>query len=241
MRVPLLTAALCCLAGSMAAQDDLIVLRDGSELAVKVIQVDGRLVTYKERAKAKRELYQDLRDVYMIRYEKRGNIYITDDGKRITGENEKWDKSADRIYLVEGREIQAYNLSVRADRITYSLGSGKGLFKKKSSTYMSQSVSPQDVFMIKYADGTKDIITDITRKEEPAEEEQTVAEAQENERQVVFHNVKKGETLKSIAQRYDVSAKEIIEWNDLPKNTKPTARLQSGTQLMIYVEPTAEE
>lgn len=229
----LLVAALCCLAGNIAAQDDLIIMRNGYEMPVKVIQVDSRLVTYKEREKDEHTLSQDLRDVYMIRYEKRGNIYITDDCKRITGENDKWDKEADRIYLVEGKEIQAYNLSVRPDRISYTLESK---IKKKGTAWFS--LDPLDVFMIKYADGTKDIITDISRKEEPvAEEEPTVSEVKDNERQVVFHSVKKGETLNAIAKRYAVTTKELIEWNDLPKTTKASARLQSGTQLMLYVKP----
>lgn len=228
---------------TLSAQNDLIILRNGNEIPSKVIQVDAKSITYKESAKAKRELHQDLCDVYMIRYEKRGNIYITDEGKRITGENNKWEKGADRIYLVTGKEIQAFNLNVGVNEITYSLGIGKGPFRKKNSRYFSQSLSPQEVFMIKYADGTKDILTDIRRKTEPSgeENETSITEVDENERQVVFHNVKKGETLNTIAKRYDVTVKEIIDWNDLPKTAKATTRLQSGTQLMVYVKPTNKQ
>lgn len=240
----MLAAFLSCLAGNAFAQDDLILLRNGNEIASKVVKVDSKQVTYKENERDWHELHQDLKDVYMIRFEKRGNIYITADGKRVTGESDKWLKGADRIYLVSGKEIQAYDLRVGEDEITYALPSGSGLFKlafkKKADGIFS--LSPSEVFLIKYADGSKDIINDLSIREEPAKEEvdTLVSELKENERQVTFHNVKAGETLATIAKRYGVTAKELIEWNDLPKYTKATARLQSGTQLMIYVEPAKE-
>lgn len=224
------------------AQEDLILMRDGSELLAKVIQVDDKLVTYKENEKKnRRELYLDLKNVYMIRFKQRGNIYITAEGKRITGENDKWDKDADRIYLVAGREIQAYSLQIFEDRVVYSENK-----PSKKSAAIKSSISRDEVFMIKYKDGTRDILTNIQtmakEKEQPQEEEEEVAEEGEGkeELQVVFHNVKRGETLNAIAKRYGVGVKDIITWNDLPKKITANSRLQSDMQLMIYVKPSKQ-
>lgn len=97
--------------------------------------------------------------------------------------------------------------------------------------------------MIRYNDGTKDIITDITTPKPKIEEvaevvEDTVSAIKENELKVVFHNVKRSQTMAMIAKQYKVSVNDIITWNDLPKATKKTTKLKQGTQLMIYVKPT---
>lgn len=230
----MISAILLCASLPSVAQNDLIVLRNGTEIPSKVMYVDTKYVTYKENLRNKNETKQDLKEVYMIRFERRGNIYITEDCKRVTGENEKWEKNADRIYLVEGKEIQVTSLTVAEDEITYT-----PLGEKRTRGRGGQfGLTPSDVFMIKYSDGTKDIFTDLSVKEEPkAEEEPTVSEVKETERQVVFHNVKKGDTLSTIAKRYGVTANDLAEWNDLPKTVKTNTRLRVGAQLMIYVEP----
>lgn len=88
------------------------------------------------------------------------------------------------------------------------------------------------------------MLTDISlagkqEKVEPAaiEEKAETEKHEENELQVVFHRVIKGETLSSIAQKYDVAVTDIISWNDLPAKFKPTAKLQPDMQLMLYVKP----
>lgn len=231
--------------GNVAAfsQDDVIILRDGTEMPAKIIQVDSKKVTYREDDSKRSPLkYKILGDVYMVRFEKRGNVYITADGKRITGENEKWDKSTNRIYLVSGREILANSLKVTEDQILYTEKTqSKSVFKKVESQQFS--VKRSEVFMIAYSDGTRDIITDLSPKwktsQEMVDETAETAkqpESKEDEKQVIFHNVKKGDTLAAIAKRYGVEAGDIIGWNDLPKNTKPAARLRPEMQLMIYVE-----
>lgn len=236
----ILSAMLMCATNYVVAQNDLIVLRDGTEIASKVMQISVKEVSYKEKANDKQSQQIDLKDVYMVRFEKRGNIYITEDCKRITGENDKWNKDADRIYLTKGKEIQAFNLNVKENTITYTLTQkGKG---KKSNMIEVETISPAEVFMIKYSDGTKDIINDIqAQKEEEAKPETQTSPVKENEKKVIFHSVKKGETLASIAQRYAVTVAEIIEWNDLSKNTKANTRLQNGTQLMVYVKPSNDK
>lgn len=220
------------------AQEDLIIFRDGSEKSVKVIQVADKRITYKSSEKKNaQEMYADPRDIYMIHFKERGNVYITPEGKRVTGENQKTDKDADIIYLVDGKEIQAYNLQVLENIITYQEE------KPKKKHYSPLKTSNKDeVFMIKYKDGTKDMMTDISNGRHGTEEkehEDIVPEKQtkENEMQVIFHNVKKNETLAIISKRYNLKMADIIEWNDLPQNIKPNTRLQTGMQLMLYVKP----
>lgn len=234
------------------AQDDFLLYRNGSEKAVRIIMVSGSEVTYSEFAKGGPEQKESLRDIYMLHYGKRGNVYITDDGKRITGENQKYDKSADIIYLISGKEIQAYSLQILEDKILYEEKSKNNRFGKKASgnDAGAKMLDAGDVFLIKYKDGTKDIINDISREVMEAkerakrEEEERARQAQleeemkkANEKKVVFHNVKNGETLSIVANRYHVTYQEIITWNELSVKMKPTAKLKPGMQLMIYVSP----
>lgn len=229
----------------MYAQADLILYRDGSEKEVKLIQVSKDEVVYSISSKGSPVIKDDIKDIYMLRYSKRGNVYITPEGKRITGENHKIDKNADLIYLIEGGLIQAYNLQILSDIVKYeSQPQGGGLFGKKQQAEPLRSLDLNKIFLIQYKDGTKDIITDLSQsvKKEGSvgKDTQSVPVEGENpvsEKKVIFHNVKNGETLALIAQRYHVTINEIIEWNDLPKNLKPNAKLKPEMQLMLYVHP----
>lgn len=237
---------------TVIAQDDLIIYRNGTEKAVRIIMVSGNDLTYSEFSKGGPEQKESLKDIYMLRYAKRGNVYITDDCKRITGENQKHDKNADIIYLINGKEILAYNLMILEDKIIYEEKGKTNLFGKKTdrNDAGSKMLNLSEVFFIKYKDGTKDIINDISHEAIEAkerakrEEEERIRQAQieeemkkANEKKVIFHNVKRGETLAAIAKKYHVAAREIITWNELPSNTKPNVKLRPDMQLMIYVSP----
>ena len=78
-----------------------------------------------------------------------------------------------------------------------------------------------------------DVITPIDKVKEP-EEESKEEEIQKPQYIVLFHAVTKGQNLKNIAEKYNVKVSQIIEWNDLPAKSKPTAALTVGMQLMIY-------
>lgn len=234
---------------SLLAQDDLIIFRNGDEKEVRIVMVSSDEVTYSESAKGGPIIKDKLKDVYMLRYSKRGNVYVTEDCKRITGENQKIDKDANVIYLIKGREILAYDLKIQENTVAYSAKpKSKSLFGKKDTVEPMHSLDISEVFFIKYIDGTKDLINDITAERKEAEEQarkeaEEKAQAEEelkkiNETKVIFHNVKKGETLAIIAKRYHISCGDIIEWNDLPKNTKQNAKLKPDMQLMIYVKNT---
>lgn len=227
------------------AQSDYIIMRDGQEIVGKIVRVDNSSVVYEASSKLislkkSEEKSLDLKDVYMLHYESRGNIYITSEGRRITGENQKIDKNADVIYLVSGKEIPAYDVRVSMDDVRFR---SHDIAKKKKKNAPNrpnpeQVFSISEVFMIKYKDGTKDILTEFVQ---PSGQQEVVEEPQEESevevQQVVFHNVQRGETLNFIAKRYDVKVEDIIQWNDLPQSIKPNAKLQTDMQLMLYVKP----
>lgn len=231
------------------AQDDLIIFRNGEDKQVKLVMVSSDEVTYRESVNDGPVIKNKLKDVYMLHYAKRGNVYITEDCKRITGENQKIDKDADVIYLIKGGEILAYDLKIQENSIVYgSKPKSIGLFGKKVSDMQTYTIDLQDVFFVKYKDGTKDLINDISAEHKEAEEKarkeaEEKARAEEelkkiNETKVVFHHVKKGETLAIVAKRYHVTCNEIIDWNDLPKSTKQNSKLKPEMQLMIYIKNT---
>jgi LysM repeat protein len=217
---------------------DEIILRNGTEMYVNIVQVDDVCVEYLPLSKNATVESLELGNVYMMKFSKRGNVYITQDGKRRTGENQKLSKDADVIYLVSGMEIPAYEVQVNENKITYLVAPRK----KKTMIPIAEILQPSDVFMIKYSDGTKDIINKIpTLKEleemqKPVEVEPVKEEPKQPEMQVVFYNVKRGDTLMSIAKEYGVTTDELKEWNDLPSNLKPTAKLRADMQFMIYVQ-----
>ncbi len=221
------------------AQNDLVILRDGNELKVNIIQIDNDGISYNYDKKSPSSQRIDLKDIYMMHFDKRGNIYINSEGKRVTGENQKIGKGQDIIYLVSGKEIPCFEVQVFPNKVTY-------LLSKRGNTKVipiAEVFALEEVFMIKYSDGIREIVTPLSKAQEkvkaPEPEPEPEPEIEDNEpkMQVVFHNVKRGETLEIIAERYDVTTSDIIEWNDLPKNLRPKARLRADMQLMLYVLP----
>lgn len=220
---------------TISAQNDLVILRDGNELNVNIIQIDNDGISYNYDKKSPSSQRIDLKDIYMMHFDKRGNIYINSEGKRVTGENQKIGKGQDIIYLVSGKEIPCYEVQVFPNKVTY-------LLSKRGNTKVipiAEVFALEEVFMIKYSDGIREIVTPLSKTQEKVKAPEPEPEIEDNEpkMQVVFHNVKRGETLEIIAERYDVTPSDIIEWNDLPKNLRPKARLRADMQLMLYVLP----
>lgn len=146
----------------LLAQNDLIILRDGSERKGKVVMVTNENTSYTEGSKksSAQETVQNI-SIYMIKYEKRGNVFFTEDGKRISGEGDgKVPVGASAIYLFKGKEIIAYNVSLVENKVQYYDS------KKKGSPQLS--VPSDEVFLIRYSDGTKDLMNtfeDLKRRE----------------------------------------------------------------------------
>lgn len=228
---------LCCVLGVTAK--DVIMLRNGLELEVNIVQVGNDKIVYKDtKGKNATEQFLDVEDVYMISYEKRGIVYITQDGKRVSEDAESLKtiaRASSWVYLVKGKIYPANDIRFSENEIEFKRLRGK--------EFSSMIFNKSDVFLIKYSDGTKDIITEFKPKEE--EQPKMVVEQKpevqpeepiEDVQQVIFHNVKSGDTLAKLAKRYNVTVEDIKEWNELPAKLKSTARLQTDMQLMLYVD-----
>lgn len=217
---------------------DHIILRNGQEFDVKLHQITNENVIYSpngNKAVARESIPS--KDVYMVYIEKQGNVYLSQDGKRISGESNRIDpKKFDVIYLVKGGEIGVKSIALTEDEVKYvpaKKGSLLANILKTPDLGGVQSLHNDEVFMIRYKSGIIDVITPIDHIEEPVVE--VVEEVPQLPQYIVlFHAVTKGQNLKTIAEKYNVSVAEIIEWNDLSQNTKPTTPLTVGTQLMIY-------
>lgn len=219
----------------LSCHADIILMRNGSEIPSTVIQLSDDNVVYMTNKNAG-ALSVATKDVYMIKFDKRGNIYISDNNKRISGENQIIPKGVDIVYLKSGREYPAYNLKVESEKITFL-----SQRPSKKNIPIAQEYPRDEVFKIKYADGIIDVISEFTVPEDTTQQEpqpENIAEEQlQPEYQVIFHNVGKKESVASIAKRYEVSEGDIISWNNLPQKIKSSSLLTPGTQLMIYVKP----
>lgn len=237
--ISLIVSAFISISACMA--QDHIIFRNGTESDIKLYQINDEKIVYGQigdRTGVKQEIPS--KDVYMIYIEKQGNIYITSEGKRITGESKRADvKRKNVIYLTRGAEIAVDDVKITEDgHIVYSIkGSKKGLVGLKKGGSSAAQLNKSEVFMIRYKSGIIDVITPIESAKDTVKETKSDADAAENQQPeyvVVFHSVRKGENLNVISKKYSVTPKEIIEWNELSSRLKPTSSLATGTQLMIY-------
>ena len=214
---------------------DHIILRNGQESDVKLFQINDEKIVYGyigDRTNAKHEVLST--EVFMVYIEKQGNVYITAEGKRISGESERIDPKKNHvIYLVQGKEIGAEDIEINENYIKYTIKTKEsgiaGLIGK--SNLSVATLEKSDVFMIRYKSGMVDIITPF----DASDKKDTISSEIQNPQYVVlFHSVSKGETLESIALKYNVDSNDIKGWNDLPARIKNNTPLTVGMQLMIY-------
>lgn len=227
-RVATLLLAIIECFGFLSARDH-IILRNGQEFDVKLYQITDEKIVFDYLngiMGARQEVPSS--DTYMVYIEKQGNVYLNAEGKRRTGESKRVDpKKYDAIYLINGAEIGAQNIKISDNDVCYTVGSGIGLLSK--GNLREYAIDKSDVFMIRYKSGMVDIITPIDKPQNDTGVS-TAAEAQ----LVVFHEVKRGDTLEKVAQEYNVSVENLREWNDISQRTKSTSPLTLGMQLMIY-------
>lgn len=237
---------LCCVAcaaiTTSVAQDH-IIFRNGIESDVKLYQINDEKVVYSYIGDKTNSLHEaPSNTLYMVYINKQGNVYITPDGKRITGETKRADvKHKDVIYLVKGAEIAVDGVQITETHIRYTVKNkskgiklgliGNGLIRNGGSS--EALLEKSEVFMIRYKSGMVDIITPIENMAENTADTITT-ENKQPQYVVVFHAVAKGENLNGIASKYNVTPEQIAEWNDLPARIKPTTVLTTGMQLMIY-------
>ncbi len=222
------------LAVSISAQD-LIILRSGKEHEGKVVHSNQNSVSIETKtgglfSKEVSTTTLNPSDIYMIKYKGRGNVYFKDNGSRISGENQKIDKGADIIYLKDGKEIPAWNLTFEPETITFR--TSKENKKARSSTV---TVRIEEVFLIKYSDGSRDVINDLSTGATPANNSQNSVSSNNSDVKfkIIFHTVKAGDTLSSIAEQYNVKIEDLRNWNEVEQHIRSNARLKPGTEYMI--------
>ena len=110
----------------------------------------------------------------MIKYDKRGNVFFTETGERVSdieAADNKIPKGSCAIYLIEGKEIIAFDVSIDVDSVSFSPSVKKSMILSTYRKGDRVTLHKHDVFLIKYQDGTKDLITDFdTLKREKAQE-----------------------------------------------------------------------
>lgn len=155
---------------AVMAQSDLIMFRDGTEKKVKIVQVNNQKTVYKESASKKApDFFVDNTKIYMIKYKSRGNVFFNEAGERMFGSNSgvAVQGQAALIYFVKGVEEAAYNVSMYSGVVTYETKRKKGKLK---------SATKSEIFLIKYPDGTKDILTDLVPQMEDVVVQQPTAQ-----------------------------------------------------------------
>lgn len=140
---------------------DAIIYRDGRVKSVKIIQTNNDKTLFKESGnkKASEEFVENTK-VFMLKFKTRGNVVFNANGERILAASEPTQipKDAIVVYYKDGREVPAYNLTMDANTVSFKTskkGKDRPIFSPKA-----------EVFMIRYPDGTRDILTDLMAEEQ---------------------------------------------------------------------------
>lgn len=220
---------------SICFADDVVLLKSGDELSGKISKISDKEVSLSVKSgglfrQSSEEQSIPTDRIYMIKTDKRGTTFFID-GKRVIRETIKPDKSADYIYLVTGGEIPAWQLSLDNGIISFQ----KDKTKKRAMSNIG-AYPVEEVFMVRYNDGSKDIFTDLDSAWSNGKEKDKTGD--NTPLKVVFHDVVKGETLGSIADKYGVEVEQIKQWNEFPAHFNPGTSLKVGSQLILQVKIT---
>ena len=144
-----------------ASAQDAIIFRDGRVKSVKIIQTNNDKTLFKESDNKKAtEEYVENTKVFMLKFKTRGNVVFNSHGERIltTSEHTQIPKNAIVVYYKDGREVPAYNLTMDANVVSFKTSKKD----RKASVFSPKS----EVFMIRYPDGTRDILTNLAIEEQ---------------------------------------------------------------------------
>lgn len=139
---------------------DLIILRNGDDILCKVEKLDNGEVTYKSDGVTET---LPVTQIYLIKYASRGNAFFSETGDATY--RTKVPKSSKKdilIYLCSGSEIKASELEIKSETLQYQEPKNS-LAPKTSEEWIP--ISKRDVFLIRYPDGTKDVINNLQKKD----------------------------------------------------------------------------
>ena len=195
---------------------DAIIFRDGRVKSVKIIQTNNDKTLFKESGnKNASEEYVENTKVFMLKFKTRGNVVFNANGERIltTSEHTEIPKDAIVVYYKDGREIPAYNLTMDASVVSFKTSKrakDRPIFSTKS-----------EVFMIRYPDGTRDILTNIAVEEQQQREREA-----EEARQKAQREAEVSDSIKAAAMEEAASATN-------PK--KATIVTKKGVRMKVWV------
>ena len=199
-----------------AYTQDAIIFRDGRVKYVKIIQTNNDKTIFKESDNKKAsEEYVENTKVFMLKFKTRGNVVFNGNGERIltTSEHVQIPKDAIVVYYKDGREVPAYNLTMDANTVSF-----KTTKKAKDRPIFSPK---SEVFMIRYPDGTRDILTNLA-----------VAEQQQREREKEEARLK-AQREAEVADSIKAAAIEEAASTTNPK--KATIVTKKGVRMKVWV------
>ena len=147
-----------------ANAQDMMLLRNGDEIQCKVNMISNGIVSYQENGT---RAQMSTAQLYMIKYEKRGNAFFNTKGESnydSESSSTKLSKKDIVIYLCDGGEVIASEVKVSSENVYYKASNKKVwsaftdlLPIKKSGDW--NSLSKETVFLIRYFDGSRFIDT----------------------------------------------------------------------------------
>ena len=204
------------LANTAVNAQDAIIYRDGRVKSVKIIQTNNDKTLFKESGnKNASEEYVENTKVFMLKFKTRGNVVFNANGERIltTSEHTEIPKDAIVVYYKDGREVPAYNLTMDASVVSFKTSKkakDRPIFSPKS-----------EVFMIRYPDGTRDILTNLA-----------VAEQQQREREAEEARLK---ALREAEIADSIKAAAIEEAASSTNPKKATIVTKKGVRMKVWV------
>lgn len=204
------------LANTAVNAQDAIIYRDGRVKSVKIIQTNNDKTLFKESGnKNASEEYVENTKVFMLKFKTRGNVVFNANGERIltTSEHTEIPKDAIVVYYKDGREVPAYNLTMDASVVSFKTSKkakDRPIFSPKS-----------EVFMIRYPDGTRDILTNL------AVAEQLQREREEEEARL------KAQREAEVAD--SIKAADIEEAASTTNPKKATIVTKKGVRMKVWV------
>lgn len=184
---------------------DAIIYRDGRVKEVKIIQTNNDKTLFKEAGnKHAAEEYVDNKQVFMLKFKTRGNVVFNANGERIlaTSERIQIPKDAVVVYYKDGREVPAYNLTMDANVVSFK--------PNKKAKYRPIYSAKSEVFMIRYPDGTRDILTNLAVEEQRQREREAEEARLKAQREAVVADSIKHATVEAAASETNPKKATII-------------------------------